>query len=103
GKLSLFEVRVGWRKDHNFAREAALIHYSSKRVFPRTPMRRSALLIYLSLLAVVVVFFHKPLFSAQYMFPWDFRGVQLPLITFLTDELRQGRFALWNPYSYCGY
>ena len=66
-------------------------------------MRRSALLIYLSLLANVVVFFHKPLFSSDYVFPWDFRGVQLPLITFLVDELRQGRFALWNPYSYCGY
>ncbi len=29
--------------------------------------------------------------------------MQLPLITFLTDELRAGRFALWNPYTYCGY
>src|ERR1700735_1076629 len=66
-------------------------------------MRRSALLIYLSLLANVVVFFHKPLFSSDYLFPWDFRGVQLPLITFLVDELRDGRFALWNPYDYCGY
>ena len=60
-------------------------------------------LIYLSLLANVVVFFHKPLFSSQYLFPWDFRGVQLPLISFLVDELRHGRFALWNPYNYCGY
>jgi Bacterial membrane protein YfhO len=66
-------------------------------------MRRSALLIYLSLLVNAIVFFHKPLFSSEYLFPWDFRGVQLPLISFLTDELRQGRFALWNPYSYCGY
>jgi hypothetical protein len=66
-------------------------------------MRRSALLLYFSLLANVVVFFHKPLFSSDYLFPWDFRGVQLPLITFLVDELRQGRFALWNPYNYCGY
>src|SRR3984957_791248 len=66
-------------------------------------MRRSALLLYFSLLANVVVFFHKQLFSADYLFLWDFRGVQLPLITFLVDELRQGRFALWNPYTYCGY
>src|SRR5580658_3441208 len=66
-------------------------------------MRRSALLLYLSLLANVVAFFHKPLFSSDYLFPWDFRGVQLPLITFLTDELRHGRFPLWNPYNYCGY
>src|SRR3984957_905674 len=66
-------------------------------------MRRSPLLIYLSLLANAVIFFHKPLFSSEYLFPWDFRGVQLPLITFLVDELRHGRFALWNPYTYNGY
>ena len=59
--------------------------------------------IYLTLLADVVLFFARPLFSPDYIFPWDFRGVQLPLITFLRDELRQGRFALWNPFSYCGY
>jgi hypothetical protein len=55
------------------------------------------------LLANVVVFFWRPLFSAHYIFPWDFRGVQLPLITFLADQLKQGRFALWNPFNYCGY
>jgi len=52
---------------------------------------------------VVVLFFHKPLFSSEYTFPWDFRAVQLPLITFLRDELNQNRFALWNPYNYGGY
>ena len=29
--------------------------------------------------------------------------MQFPLITFLSDEVRQGRFPLWNPYDYCGY
>jgi len=57
----------------------------------------------LSLLAVVVLFFHQPLFSAEYTFPWDFRGVQLPLITVLRDQLTENHFALWNPYTYCGY
>jgi len=66
-------------------------------------MKRSALLLYLSLLADVVAFFHKPLFSTEYSFPWDFHGVQLPLVTFLADQLKQGRLALWNPFSYCGY
>jgi hypothetical protein len=66
-------------------------------------MKRPAPLVYLSLLADVVIFFHKPLFSAQYTFPWDFHAVQLPLITFLADQLKQGRLALWNPFSYCGY
>jgi hypothetical protein len=56
-----------------------------------------------SLLAVVVIFFHKPLFSPEYIFPWDFRAVQLPLIAFLRDELSQNRVALWNPYNYGGY
>src|SRR5580698_10599354 len=65
--------------------------------------RRDTALVYLSLLAAVVLFFHKPLFSAEYSFPWDFRAVQLPLITFLRDELSAGRFALWNPYNYGGY
>ena len=64
---------------------------------------RSSLWVYAALLADVVIFFHKPLFSLQYLFPWDFRGVQLPMVTFLTDQLRDGRFALWNPYTYCGY
>lgn len=70
---------------------------------PQAPVWRTAALVYASLLADVAVFFHKPLFSAAYVFPWDFRGVQLPMITFLTDQLHQGHFPLWNPFSYCGY
>ncbi len=65
--------------------------------------RRRAIFIYISLLADVVLFFHKPLFNSQYSFPWDFRGVQLPMITFLAEQLRGGHFPLWNPFSYCGY
>src|SRR5262249_21254862 len=41
--------------------------------------------------------------SPEYLFPWDFRGVQLPPITFLAEQLRQGHFALWNPYVYNGF
>lgn len=65
--------------------------------------RYSAVGLHVSLLAVVVLFFHKPLFSSEYTFPWDFHAVQLPLITFLRDELARGRMALWNPYNYGGY
>jgi Bacterial membrane protein YfhO len=65
--------------------------------------RRATALAYVSLLANVILFFHKPLFSAAYLFPWDFRNVQLPLLSFLADRLHAGHFALWNPYSYCGY
>ena len=66
-------------------------------------MKRAAVPVYLALLADVLLFFHKPLFSSQYIFPWDFRGVQLPMISYLADELRSGRVALWSPYTYCGY
>ncbi|MGC9952530.1 MAG: YfhO family protein [Bryobacteraceae bacterium] len=65
--------------------------------------KRRAVPIYLSLLANAIVFFYKPLFNSQYSFPWDFRGVQLPMVTFLAEQLRAGRFPLWNPLSYCGY
>ncbi len=64
---------------------------------------QSSLYAYALLLAAVVLFFHQPLFSSHYTFPWDFRAVQLPLITFLRDQLHQNRFALWNPYNYGGY
>jgi Bacterial membrane protein YfhO len=64
---------------------------------------RRAAAVYLSLLAAVVIFFHKPLLSSAYTFPWDFRGVQLPLMTVLRDQLQQNHFALWNPYTYSGY
>ena len=65
--------------------------------------QRTSLWIYLALLADVALFFHKPLFSSEYLFPWDFRGVQLPPITFLAEQLRAGQFPLWNPYVYCGF
>jgi hypothetical protein len=65
--------------------------------------RRATALVYFSLLANAIMFFHKPLLTTAYLFPWDFRSVQLPLLSFLVDRLRAGHFALWNPYSYCGY
>jgi hypothetical protein len=65
--------------------------------------KRRVFWIYFALLANVILFFHKPLFNPDFLFPWDFRGVQLPPITFLADQLRQGSFALWNPYVYDGF
>ena len=59
--------------------------------------------IYLSLFAVLILFHHKVLLDPDFIFPWDFRAVQLPLITLLRDELSHNRFALWDPYNYCGY
>jgi hypothetical protein len=65
-------------------------------------MHRRLLLVYLGLLANVLVFFYKPLFDDTYIFPWDFRYVQLPLISFLADELQRGKLPLWDPFTYCG-
>lgn len=69
----------------------------------KRPQPSAETFVYFSLAANVILFFYKPLFSTRYLFPWDFRAVQLPLISFLVDRLREGHFALWNPYSYCGY
>ena len=65
-------------------------------------MMRRLLLVYLGLLTDVLAFFHKPLFSDSYIFPWDFRYVQLPLISFLAEELHRGKMPLWDPFTYCG-
>ena len=65
-------------------------------------MNRRLLLVYLGLLIDVLVFFWKPLFNDLYLFPWDFRYVQLPLISFLAEELHRGIFPLWDPFTYCG-
>ena len=65
------------------------------------PVKRTSF-ISLAIVADCIAFYARPLFSNQYVFPWDFRGVQLPLITFLADQLKQGQFALWDPYTYCG-
>ena len=59
-------------------------------------------LIYIGLLANVLAFFYKPLFSGSYIFPWDFRYVQLPLVNFLAEELHRGTLPLWDPFTYCG-
>ena len=65
-------------------------------------MNRRTLLVYLGLTANVLAFFAKPLFNDAYIFPWDFRYVQTPLISFLAEELHAGIFPLWDPFTYCG-
>ncbi len=64
--------------------------------------RKNGLLIPATLAADAILFFARPLFSSQYSFPWDFRLVQLPLITFLADQLKNHDLPLWDPYTYCG-
>lgn len=65
-------------------------------------MKAHRLIVPATLAADALLFFARPLFSSQYSFPWDFRLVQVPLITFLADQLRKHDLPLWDPYTYCG-
>ncbi len=64
--------------------------------------RRSLWPYWLALLLEAAVFHRKVLFLSGYLFPWDFRAVHLPLATLIADSFRQGRFPLWDPFTYCG-
>ena len=57
---------------------------------------------HLALLAEVAAFYRHVLFEPGYLFPWDFRGVHLPLATFIAASLHRGQMPLWEPYTYCG-
>ena len=57
---------------------------------------------HLALLVEVAAFYRHVLFARGYLFPWDFRGVHLPLATFVAASLRRGEMPLWEPYTYCG-
>jgi hypothetical protein len=56
----------------------------------------------LALLVELLVFHRLVLFTPDHVFPWDFRGVHIPLATFASDSFRRGEFPLWDPYTYCG-
>jgi hypothetical protein len=55
------------------------------------------------LLAEVLLFFRKALFTARFVFPWDFRGYHLPLNQFLARSLGEGTLPFWDPFTYCGF
>jgi hypothetical protein len=56
----------------------------------------------LALIAAVMVFHRRVLFDRDFIFPWDFRAVHVPLATLIADSFRHGAFPLWDPYTYCG-
>jgi hypothetical protein len=56
----------------------------------------------LALVAAVCVFHRRVLFDRNFIFPWDFRAVHVPLATLIADGFRRGEFPLWDPYTYCG-
>jgi hypothetical protein len=65
--------------------------------------RRAGALYALALLVEVLLFHRHVLFLRDYVFPWDFRGVHVPLATFVASSFRRGELPLWDPYTYCGY
>jgi hypothetical protein len=68
-----------------------------------TPRRWSSLASYrLALIAAVLVFHRRVLFDPDFIFPWDFRAVHVPLDTLIANSFRRGEFPLWDPYTYCG-
>ena len=59
--------------------------------------------IYYWAIAVQALLFHRyVLFYPHHLFPWDFRGVHLPLATLMADSFRRGQWPLWDPFTYCG-
>jgi Bacterial membrane protein YfhO len=56
----------------------------------------------LLLLAEILIFYRKIIFSSHFVIPWDFRYYHLPLASFIASSFRNGQFPLWDPYTYCG-
>ena len=55
------------------------------------------------LLVQVVLFFRLPLFSAEWLIPYDLAGYHLPLATHIVESWRGGRFPWWDNTTYCGF
>jgi len=56
----------------------------------------------LVLLAEILIFYRKIIFSAHFVIPWDFRYYHLPLASFIASSVRHGQLPLWDAYTYCG-
>src|SRR6266446_2036805 len=64
--------------------------------------RRGWLAGLLVLLAEIMIFYRKIIFSPHFAIPWDFRYYHLPLAAFTAASVRNGQFPLWDPFTYCG-
>ncbi len=54
------------------------------------------------LLAEILLFYRKVLFSSGFVIPWDFRYYHFPLASFIARSFQRGELPLWDPYTYCG-
>lgn len=64
--------------------------------------RLKGVLPFAALLAEVLIFYRKVLFSSHWGVPWDFRTFHLSLAGFIARSLQRGEFPLWDPYTYSG-
>ncbi len=64
--------------------------------------KRAPLLAILLLLAEVLLFHWRVLFTADGVIPWDIRYFHLPHAEFTAESFRRGEFPLWDPYTYFG-
>jgi hypothetical protein len=58
--------------------------------------------VFLGLAAAVLLFYFKPLFSANASIQWDAVDVQYSAQNHLSEMLRAGRLPQWTPYVYSG-
>jgi len=54
------------------------------------------------LLAQVLFFYRRVLFTKKYLLPYDISDYHLPLASYIVDSFRRGEFPWWDPYTYCG-
>ncbi|HEV3196482.1 MAG TPA: hypothetical protein VGZ73_01215 [Bryobacteraceae bacterium] len=54
------------------------------------------------MLAAVLIFFARVLFTHNYIIPWDFREFHLPIATALFDAMKGTGSFLWDTSTYCG-
>ncbi len=65
-------------------------------------MNRPRIVYPVLLLLEALIFHWRVLLLPGYAFPWDFRGVHLPLAAFVAGSFRRGEWPLWDPFTYCG-
>ncbi|MEK7119714.1 MAG: YfhO family protein [Patescibacteria group bacterium] len=64
--------------------------------------KRRNFVVLIVFILLIAVFFYRQIFLGQVFYCCDNLLINIPSKLFLVDELRQGRFPLWNPYIFSG-
>jgi hypothetical protein len=75
---------------------------AASRGIRKTVLHRRRFVYPVLLLLEALIFHRRVLFYPGFAFPWDFRGVHVPLAAFVAGSLRRGEWPLWDPFTYCG-